>query len=92
MIRSKAIPLFLALISLSIASQAQTTFTTTSFRLSLDEKGAVVELADIRNDVNYATAETSFLVGVKSDGSENPPGEWNEMVVECLDDEIKVLF
>ncbi len=69
MIRSKAIPLFLALISLSIVLQAQITFSTTSFRMSLDEKGAVVELADIRNDVNYATAETSFLVGVKSYGS-----------------------
>ena len=25
-----------------------------------------------------------------TDGSENPPGEWNTMVVECLDREIKV--
>ena len=25
-----------------------------------------------------------------TDGSENPPGEWNTMVVECLDDKIKV--
>jgi hypothetical protein len=49
--------------------QAQITFSTTSFRLSLDEKGAVAELADIQNDVNYASAETSFLVGIKSNGS-----------------------
>ncbi len=25
-----------------------------------------------------------------TDGSENPPGEWNTMVIECLGDEIKV--
>ena len=25
-----------------------------------------------------------------TDGSEKPPGEWNEMIVECLDDRIKV--
>jgi hypothetical protein len=25
-----------------------------------------------------------------TDGSENPPGQWNTMVVECLDDKIKV--
>jgi len=68
MIRSKAIPLFLALISLSIVSHAQTTFSTTSFRLSLDEKGAVVELTDIQNEVNYAAAGTAFLIAVKSDG------------------------
>ena len=24
------------------------------------------------------------------DGSENPPGEWNSMIIECLEDEIKV--
>ena len=69
MIISKAITLFLALISLSIASQAQTTFTTTSFRLSLDEMGTVTELADIKNDANYAASETCFLVGIKSKGS-----------------------
>jgi hypothetical protein len=25
-----------------------------------------------------------------TDGSENPPGEWNRMVIECLDDKVKV--
>jgi hypothetical protein len=25
-----------------------------------------------------------------TDGSENPPGEWNTMIIECLDDAIKV--
>ena len=25
-----------------------------------------------------------------SDGSENPPGEWNTMVIECFEDQIKV--
>jgi hypothetical protein len=25
-----------------------------------------------------------------TDGSENPPGEWNTMVIECLDDKVKV--
>ncbi len=25
-----------------------------------------------------------------TDGSENPPGEWNEMVIECLEDKVKV--
>jgi len=47
----------------------QITFSTTSFRLSLDEKGAVAELTDIQNDVNYTAAGTSFLVTVKSKGS-----------------------
>ena len=68
MIRSKTIPILLTLISLSIVLQAQISFTTTSFRLSLDEKGIVTELTDIQNDVNYAADETSYLVGVKSKG------------------------
>ena len=25
-----------------------------------------------------------------TDGSENPPGDWNTMVIECLDDKVKV--
>jgi hypothetical protein len=25
-----------------------------------------------------------------TDGSENPPGEWNAMIIECIDDRIKV--
>lgn len=25
-----------------------------------------------------------------TDGSENPPGEWNTMIIECLDDAVKV--
>jgi hypothetical protein len=25
-----------------------------------------------------------------TDGSENPPGEWNTMIIECFEDEIKV--
>ena len=69
MIRLKVIPVFLALISLSLASQAQVSFQTTSFRLSLDEKGAVTELTDIQNDVNYAAPEPCFLVGIKTEGS-----------------------
>jgi len=69
MIRLRVIPVFLALISFSLASQAQVTFTTTSFRLSLDEKGIVTELTDIHNDLNYAADESTFLVGIKTEGS-----------------------
>lgn len=68
MSRYKIILPFLACISLSLSSQAQFTIETASFRLSLDEKGAVTELADIQSQVNYA-AETSFLVGIKSEGA-----------------------
>jgi len=69
MIRLNATPLFLALISFSIAVQAQVSFNTESFRLSLDERGAVTELTDIHNDVNYAATEPGFLIGIKSKGS-----------------------
>jgi hypothetical protein len=69
MIRRFTIPIFLALVSFSTTAQAQTTFSTSSFRLSLDENGAVVELTDIQNDVNYAANKPAFLLGVKTKGS-----------------------
>jgi len=69
MIKAKAYAIFLALISLSFTIEAQETFSTTSFRLSLNENGAITELTDIKNDVNYAAAEPAFLLGIKTDGS-----------------------
>lgn len=69
MIRFKTFDLLLVLVSFSLASQAQVSFQTTSLRLSLDEKGAVTELTDIQNDVNYAAEESTFLVGIKMEGS-----------------------
>jgi len=69
MIRSIATLLFLALISLNPVIEAQVTFTTSSFRLSLDQKGVVTELTDIHNEVNYAAAVPSFLLGIKTGGS-----------------------
>ena len=69
MIRFKTFALLLVLVSFSLASQAQVSFQTTSLRLSLDDKGAVTELTDIHNDVNYAAEESTFLVGIKMEGS-----------------------
>ena len=69
MIRLFTIPILLALVSLSITAQEQTTFSTSSFRLSLDENGAVSELTDIQNNVNYVAAEPAFLLGIKTKGS-----------------------
>jgi len=68
MIRPTAILPILTLFGLGIAIQAQVTFNTTSFRLSLDAQGTIIELTDILNDVNYAAQEPGFLVGVKSEG------------------------
>lgn len=69
MIRHFTIPIFLVLISLSISAQEQTTFLTSSFRLSLDKMGAVVELTDTKNDLNYVAAEPAYLLGIKAKGS-----------------------
>jgi len=68
MIRLQTLPIFLALISFSMVLEAQVTFTGSSFKMSLDKRGAISELTDIQNNVNYASAETSFLLGVKSGG------------------------
>jgi hypothetical protein len=68
MIRTITTHIFLACISLGITLQAQVSFETGSFRLSLDADGAISELNDIENDVNYLAAEPAFLVGIKSEG------------------------
>jgi hypothetical protein len=87
MIRSIATLLFLACISFSITLQAQLTFETASFRLSLDEKGAVNELTDIQNNVNYAAAEPAFLVGIKSEGRILDP-----VGFKVQDEQVRYLF
>jgi len=69
MIRTKVVLLFLAFVSLGMAVQAQVSFSTSSFRLSLDGNGAIVALTDIQKDVNYATPGSAYLVGIKSGGS-----------------------
>jgi len=66
--RISPIYLFLILFSLSMSSFAQVSFTTESFRLSLDNKGRINELRDLSGDVDYAAAEAAFLVLIKSDG------------------------
>ena len=71
--RASTVLLILAFISLNIASLAQVTFNTESFRLGLNNKGIVTELTDIQNQVNYAADETAFLVGVKVGGSHLDP-------------------
>jgi len=71
--RASTVLLILAFFSLNIASLAQVTFNTESFRLGLNNKGIVTELTDIKNQVNYAADETAFLVGVKSGGSHLDP-------------------
>ena len=71
--RASTVLLILAFISLNIASLAQVTFNTESFRLGLNNKGIVTELTDIKNQVNYAADETAFLVGVKVGGSHLDP-------------------
>jgi len=63
----KALVLFLALFSFSIVLEAQVSFTTSSLKMSLDKRGAISELTDIQNEVDYAASETSFLLGVKSE-------------------------
>jgi len=68
MIRLFTFLLFLGLSSSNIILQAQIAFTTNSFRLSLDRKGAITELTDIQNDVNYASTEPAFLLGIKAGG------------------------
>ncbi len=57
-----------ALYTFTSMVQAQSTFTTPSFRLSLDQQGAVTELTDIQNSVNYAAGERTFLVEIKTGG------------------------
>jgi hypothetical protein len=69
MMRSVTIILFTCSLSLCPGLEAQVNFETNTFRLGLDEKGTISELTDIQNDVDYAAAVTSFLVGIKSGGS-----------------------
>ena len=57
MIRHLFTPLLIVFISLGFSLKAQVTFSTTSLRLSRDEKGAISELTDIQNNVNYAATE-----------------------------------
>ena len=71
--RASNVLLILAFFSLNIASQAQVTFNSESFRLGLNKKGCVTELTDIENQVNYAADEIAFLVGVKLEGSHFDP-------------------
>lgn len=66
---SFATSILLVFVSSALVVQAQVSFETASFRLSLDKSGAISELRDIRNDVDYAAAEPAYLLGVKSDGS-----------------------
>jgi len=77
MIRTKAYPILLTLIGLSVAIQAQVTFSTSSFRLSLNENGAITELSDIKRDVNYAAAGPAYLLGIKSEGAILDPVGFN---------------
>jgi hypothetical protein len=37
-----------------------------------------------------STRGTSRRISNLTDDSENPPGEWNQMIVECIDDEIRI--
>ena len=53
--------------------QAQSTYTTAYFRLSLDQRGAISELTDIQKEKNYASAEPAFLLGIKSGGEIHYP-------------------
>ncbi len=57
-----------ALCTLAWGLQAQSSFTTRQFSLSLDESGAISQLKDVQNQVNYASKERAFLVGIKSGG------------------------
>jgi hypothetical protein len=69
MIRLAAACLCLVTVSFYAALQAQHSFETNYFRLSLDEHGAISQLRDIENEVNYAASEPAFLLGIRSEGS-----------------------
>jgi len=65
----------LILFAFIFALQAQNIYTTENFRLGLDKQGAVSELTDLTHQVNYASGEQSFLLGIKTDGKVlNPVG------------------
>jgi hypothetical protein len=76
MIRLLAIFIFLALVSPLGTVEAQRSFSTSTFRLSLDEQGTVSELTDIQNNVNYRAAETAWLLGIRSGGMILTPVEF----------------
>lgn len=75
MIRS--ITAFLCLSCFYLVVQAQESFETNSFKLSLDDKGMVTELIDLRSKVNYAADEPACLLRVKSGGSVLDPVKFN---------------
>ncbi len=67
--------ILLALGGLASAMWAQSSFSTKTFSLNLDEKGAITELKDLQNNVNYAAAERTYLLGIKTEGEIlNPVG------------------
>ena len=53
---------------LSMNGWAQSTFSTGSFSLTLDERGSITGLIDIARDVNYASGEVSRLIGIVRKG------------------------
>ena len=67
--RSFATIILFAILCFGPALKAQVSLETGSFRISLDEKGAITELKDIGKDINYAAAEPAFLLSIKSDGA-----------------------
>jgi hypothetical protein len=75
MIRPISTILLTVSLSFSLVLKAQVSFETSSFRINLNDRGAIKELQDIQNDVNYAASESAFLLSIKSDGTIlNPVG------------------
>jgi len=68
MMKQKIFLLLYVLCILPLLVSGQSSFSTSTFRLVLDEKGSIIELADTKNQVNYAPADPSKLLRVKTGG------------------------
>ncbi|GBU06826.1 hypothetical protein AwDysgo_01570 [Bacteroidales bacterium] len=77
----KIISLVLLAITLASCSKNNISFQTEVFELSLDSKGMVVAMNDLKNDKNYlAKEQASPLIAIRIDGNyENPSqAQWDE--------------